>query len=77
MGFGGGGGGGVGETGIASDWLSCIRSMVGGAGLNGCPDKFKTTIGLMIVSASRIRTVPFIKTFVVIIRGFFVTKLKA
>jgi hypothetical protein len=67
IGFAGVGGGGPGRTGMDCDWLSCIRSIVGGAGLEVCPDRFETTIVLMAVNDSSIRTFLFIKNSVVIV----------
>ena len=51
-GFGGAGGGGLGRTGMDSAWLSCIRSMVGGAGLDVCPDRFNT-MSMLIMARDR------------------------
>ena len=42
-----------------SAWPSCIRSMVGGAGLDVCPDRFKTTIMLIMARDSSVRMILF------------------
>ena len=58
-GFGGAGGGGLGRTGMDSAWLSCIRSMVGGAGLDVCADRFKTTSMPIMARDSSVRMILF------------------
>jgi hypothetical protein len=42
-----------------SAWLSCIRSMVGDAGLDACPDTFKTTIMLIVARDSSVQMILF------------------
>jgi hypothetical protein len=44
---------------MESDWLSCIRSTVGAAGLDVCPDRFETTIMLIMARHSNVRMILF------------------
>jgi len=53
------GDGGVGSTGMDCNWLSCIHSIVGDAGLDGCPDMFHTTIILIRDRDSSVRMIVF------------------
>ena len=56
-GFGAAGGGALGPTGMGCAWLSCIRRKVGGAGLELCADRFKTTIMLIKPKHSSVRMI--------------------
>ena len=53
------GDGGVGSTGMDCNWLSCIHSIVGDAGLDGCPNAFNRTIVLIRATASSVRKIVF------------------